>query len=457
MIRPSRLLSVRTSTVVVATAAMAVGLLVGALVLQSQLHNSLFSSIENQAKTSALSTAELIETGRYPAPLESSSSLPVWIQVVNTDGNPVTATSNAISLKKAFATLPPDERLTVRRLQGLTIDTGKPLAVASVMTKVGSRNLWVLAAVPLDVADAADETTERVLLLTFPALLVLASALMAVMVRRALRPVEAIRARVATISTQDLTNRVPVPPGNDEISALASTMNEMLNRLQSAVEQQRRFVGDASHELRSPLASLRSQLEVSTLDNTDPEWQRSVEGMLVDHDRIDRLVQDLLLLARFDTNKPVALEPTDLGYIVRRELRQRNTPEGISVTVDAPNTLVLGNDDSLTRILRNLIDNAERHATTNVHVLVRSTPAELVELTVSNDGPTIPSTEHQRIFQRFTRLDNARNSDTGGSGLGLAIVSDLVASQHGTIACVPDPSGATFVARFPALQLSLHT
>jgi signal transduction histidine kinase len=448
----SRALSVRAGTVLGATAAMALALFIGALILRAQLRDALYSSIEDQARTLAAGEASLVATGDYSPILASTSSLPSWVQVVNARGQVLASTANITKLKTPFAPLPSQTRLFVRDLSGLPIDTGERLAVASVSVKADSESLVVLAAVPLDVADAADGRIVRVLIIAFPALLALTALVVAMMARRALRPVDQIRTQVATISTSDLSNRVPVPRGNDEISRLAKTMNEMLGRLQHSTEQQRRFVGDASHELRSPLASLRAQLEVSTLENADPAWTTTVRDMLTDHDRIDRLVRDLLLLARFDAHEPLGLEPLDLGFVVRREVGRRLPNPAVTVTVDADNVLIAGHDDSISRILRNLVDNAEHHAGTYVNVSVHTRPNRIAELVVEDDGPGIPAGERERVFQRFTRLDGARASDDGGSGLGLAIVADLVAAQHGTINIEPSANGARFVACFPILE-----
>jgi signal transduction histidine kinase len=446
-----RSLSVRAGTVLGATAAMTLALFVGALILRAQLRDALYSSVEDQARTLAAGEASLVATGDYSPILASTSSLPSWVQVVNARGQVLASTANITQLKTPFAPLPSQTRLYVRDLSGLPIDTGERLAVASVSVKADSETLYILAAVPLDVADVADGRIVRVLIIVFPALLAMSALVVAMMARRALRPVEQIRTQVSTISTSDLSRRVPVPLGNDEISRLAKTMNEMLERLQHSTEQQRRFVGDASHELRSPLASLRAQLEVSTLERADKTWAITVRDMLIDHDRIDRLVRDLLLLARFDAHEPLTLEPLDLGYLVRREVSRRLPTPAVTITVDADNVLIAGHDDSVSRIVRNLVDNAERHAATQVRISVHARSEKAVELVVEDDGPGIPEEERERVFQRFTRLDGARASDDGGSGLGLAIVADLIAVHQGRISIEPSTKGARFVATFPIL------
>ncbi len=447
-----RLSGIRTGAVLAATAALAVALFVGALILRTQLSNSVYSSVEDQALTRASGVAALVETGDFARVLESTDPSPGWVQVINDQGEVVASSANIKSMRTAFAPIKATARPVVGDYSGLPIDDGERLAVASVVARHGEIRYTVLAASPLDLADAADQKLRSTLIVVFPALLALAALVVSLVLRRALRPVEAIRNEVATISTSDLSRRVPVSAGDDEISRLATTMNDMLGRLQQSVEQQRRFVGDASHELRSPMASLRAQLEVSTVDNHDPAWAVTVNDMLTDHDRIERLIRDLLLLARFDSREPLALEPLDLGYVVRREMKRRPEVPHIERVVEADNALIVADDDSIARILRNLVDNAERHATSSVRVSVKQLTPHMVQLIVSNDGPDIPTAERERIFKRFTRLDDARASDVGGSGLGLAIVAELISAQNGTVAVDPNATGATFVVSFPALQ-----
>jgi signal transduction histidine kinase len=338
-------------------------------------------------------------------------------------------------------------------VSGLALDTGERLAVATVEAFHGRDRYTVLAASPLDIADESDRRIVMSLLAVFPALLMVSAFTIWLVVRRALRPVEAIRSQVASISSSDLSRRVPEPGTGDEIDRLASTMNEMLDRLQTSATQQRQFVGDASHELRSPLASLRGQLEVSTLENTDPSWAGTVAGMLDDHDRLERLIRDLLLLARSDEHHALNLEPVDLGYLVRHDLGRRAVRPGITRRVHAENCLVLGDTDALSRIVRNLVDNAERHARSAVTVEVHhGTATATTELVVHDDGDGIADDQRVRVFERFTRLDEARDADAGGSGLGLAIVAELVRGHHGTVIVEPTSSGARFVVRLPTLR-----
>lgn len=463
----ARRLGVRSRTVLGATAALAVALLAGASVLRIQLRDSLYTSISNQTLTRALGVAALVKTGDFSGVVDSEGLKPQWVQVVNSDGHVVAFTTNVRRLTKPFANIPSGGKTTVQRLSGLPIDTGEAVAVAFVHLTGDGQQFTVLAASPLDLADVTDRNVVKVLLLVFPALLLIAAAVLWLVVRRAMRPVEAIRTKVASITSTDLRGRVPHPGTNDEIGRLATTMNDMLDRLHTSSLRQQRFVGDASHELRSPLASLRNQLEVSTLDNTDPGWNETVTGMIADHERLERLIRDLLLLARHDDHELVNAEPVDIGYLVRSEMNRRPPVAGLTRRVHAENVLVNGNADELVRVLRNLVDNAERHATANITVSVhRATGSTsftgtnetngrngfMVEMVVEDDGPGIPDPFRSVIFERFRRLDDARAAEAGGSGLGLAIVADLVHAHGGTVAVAPSAVGARFVVRLPALR-----
>ena len=444
---------IRSATVLSATFALALTLFVGALILRSQLQDSLYSSISDQAITRATGVAELVATGDFPAVLESTGALPGWVQVIDSQGAVVSSTANITTLKAPFAEPRGQRSGTVRFMSGLAIDTGERLAVATSNTSHQDATYTVLAAIPLDIADTANGRIAQVLLIVFPALLLLAAFVVSMVVRRALRPVEAISNEVSTISSSDLSRRVPVPPGEDEVSKLADTMNSMLARLERSVAQQRHFVADASHELRSPLASLRSQLEVTALDNPDPAWAQTVSDMLIDHDRLERLVSDLLLLTRIDSHESLLLEPTDLGYLVRTELERRPVPPLQKRIVEAQNALIAGDEDALVRVLRNLVDNAERHAGSSVRITVNSDLTGQVVLIVDDDGPGIPQGLEAHIFERFVRLDDARTSDSGGTGLGLAIVAELVRGHNAHIAVEPTDAGARFAVTFAKLAL----
>jgi signal transduction histidine kinase len=271
-----------------------------------------------------------------------------------------------------------------------------------------------------------------------------------VLVGRALRPVEAIRARISRITVSDLSLRVPVPTGNDEITRLATTANHTLSQLEGAVEQLRQFASTTSHELRTPIAGLRTQLEEALLYPGDVDPREALRSALATAGRLEAIVDDLLLLARLRAADPSPPERIDLGELVAAEVNAQPGP--VPVRVHAPRGLeIRGSRMQLIRVLANLLANARRHAESAVEVSVE--PADDgVAVTVADDGPGIPPAHRERVFERFVRLDDGRRRDPGGSGLGLAISRDIAHSHHGTLTAEDSPRGARFVLWLPLVS-----
>ncbi|MEU3558156.1 sensor histidine kinase [Streptomyces fragilis] len=316
----------------------------------------------------------------------------------------------------------------------------------------------VYAGSSLAVQELAVTGTVRAMLAGLPALLIVVGAVTWLVTRHALRPVEGIRAELAEITgSRDLSRRVPVPSSRDEVARLAVTTNGTLEALQESVERQRRFVADASHELRSPIASLRTQVEVA---EAHPELLETGE-LLEDVVRLQHLAADLLLLARLDAGEGPRAARVDLAELVREETARRPEPGRAGELEEA---VVAGSPGQLGRVLANLLDNAQRHARERVVARVRTEPADTVGaggrgagggrgwavLSVEDDGPGVPEGERERVFERFVRLDDARARDDGGAGLGLAIVRELVTLHGGTISLGRGPDGgALFTVRLP--------
>jgi signal transduction histidine kinase len=299
-----------------------------------------------------------------------------------------------------------------------------------------------------EVDDTISSMTDA-LLIGFPALVLLVGALAWVMAGRALRPVEAIRAQAAEITHTTIHRRLPVPPTHDEVARLALTMNEMLDRLEDAATRQRRFVSDASHELRSPVASIRTQLEVALRRPQRDDWAVVARRVLAEDERLEQAVADLVELARLDEGTGTGeLAEVDLDEVVFEECGRERT-----ITVDTSGVSggrVRGRRDALARSVRNLVDNACRHAESRVAVSLRPLDGE-VELVVTDDGPGIAPEDRARVFERFTRLDEGRARDAGGMGLGLAVVKGTIERYGGTVTIEDaEPHGARFVIRIPA-------
>ncbi|MEV7860508.1 HAMP domain-containing sensor histidine kinase [Streptomyces hirsutus] len=301
--------------------------------------------------------------------------------------------------------------------------------------------LTVSAGAPLAAEHSAVRTALTVMLIGFPLLAALVAGMTWVVTGRALRPVAGIREEMAAITaSEDLTRRVPEPGTHDEIARLARTTNETLAALETSVERQRRFVADASHELRSPIASLRTQLEVAA---AHPELL-DLDGAVEDTVRLQHLAADLLLLARLDAGERPVDARVDLAALAREEAAGRT-----GVTVDAESAEVAGSRGQLARVLGNLLDNGRRHARETVSVSVRR-EGDWAVLAVADDGDGVAEADRERIFERFVRLDAARSRDDGGAGLGLAIARDVAVRHGGTLTAGAAPSGgALFELRLP--------
>ncbi|GAB2936789.1 MULTISPECIES: sensor histidine kinase [Streptomyces] len=315
-------------------------------------------------------------------------------------------------------------------------------AAVDVITK-GGVPLTVYAGAPLAVEQDAVDTALTTMLIGLPLLLLTVSGVTYLVTRRALRPVEGIRAEMAAITaSEDLSRRVPEPDTHDEVARLARTTNETLAALESSVERQRAFVADASHELRSPIASLRTQLEVGA---AHPELL-DLDGALEDTVRLQSLAADLLLLARLDAGeRPPQDARFDLARVVREEVDSRP-----GVALDSVASLEVGGSrGQICRVLGNLLDNAARHARDRVAVTLRAEAGEAV-LQVVDDGSGVPLADRDRIFERFVRLDESRARDDGGAGLGLAIARDIAHRHGGTLTVGDAPGGgALFELRLP--------
>ncbi|MFJ8665213.1 ATP-binding protein [Streptomyces sp. NPDC093600] len=310
----------------------------------------------------------------------------------------------------------------------------------------GDETVRVYAGAPLAAQQDAVRTASVAMLVGLPVLLGVVGGVTWLVTRRALRPVEAIRREMAAITaSEDLSRRVPEPPTGDEVARLARTTNETLSALEASVERQRRFVADASHELRSPIASLRTQLEVGAAH----PGLLDVPGAVEDTVRLQRLAADLLLLARLDAGERAGLTRLDLGELVRAEVARR-TGDRIAVRVEAEEGVEApGSRGQLARVLANLLDNAQRHARRRITVTVHKEGAWAV-VAVTDDGEGVPAAERERVFERFVRLDDARTRDEGGAGLGLAIARDVARRHGGDLTVTAGPSGgARFALRLP--------
>ena len=330
-----------------------------------------------------------------------------------------------------------------------------PLELTSRVVDTPDGEMTVRAASRVDEVRRSVEAVTRTLVVGLPGLVLLVAGVAWLLVGRSLRPVEAIRTEAEAITGSTIHRRVPEPGADDEIGRLARTMNAMLGRLEASQVRQRQFVSDASHELRSPVAAIRSDLEVALREGPGADWPAVAGAVLGEEARLERLLDDLLVLASADEGAgPPPSTPVDVGALVADDAaRSRRVP--VRLHPDPPPAApVPGAARDLGRVVTNLVDNAARHARTAVDVTV-TVGASAVVVTVDDDGPGIPPADRERVFERFTRLDEGRARHDGGAGLGLAVARSVVTRHRGTVTATASPSGgARLTVTLPASPLA---
>jgi signal transduction histidine kinase len=319
-----------------------------------------------------------------------------------------------------------------------------------VLVRPLDEGLEIVVGTPLDDVQDSVTTLIRALVIATPAASLVLALLVWLLVGRVLRPVERIRQQVAAIGGESLDRRVPVPKSRDEIARLAETMNGMLARIEGSSERQRRFVADASHELRGPLTRIRTELEVDLAHPGSADLLATHRSILDDTEGLENLVDDLLTLARSDDGRVITRrDPVDLDDIVLGEVGRlpSETRAGVDVS-GVSGAQVLGDRAQLARVVRNLLDNALRHGRPPIRITLREEPGWAV-LRVSDEGDGIPPELRDQVFERFARVDEARSA-TCSTGLGLAIARDLVIAHGGTVTIDPSHSaGSCFEVRLP--------
>jgi signal transduction histidine kinase len=438
--------SVRVRTTAGAVAVVGVALVLGAVTLVLVVRSTLIGNVRAAGELRAQEIAAVLASGDGVPSLAVGQPDEELIQVLDGDGRVVAASTN-VARRPAVARPAPGASVTVRT----PVDEDVFLAVAARADTPGGSRTVVVAR---ELTDALESTGVLVELLALgvPLLLLVVGVTTWLVVGRALAPVAAIGSEVDAIGAAELHRRVPVPASGDEIAGLARTMNRMLARLQDAQASQRRFVSDASHELRTPTASIRQHAEVALAHPDRPTVAGLAEPVHAEALRLQRLIDDLLLLARAD-EAGLALRrvPVDVDDLVLAEAERLRPTLRVDIRGVSAGR-VLGDPAGLRRVLRNLADNAARHAASAVAFGIATADGS-VTVTVDDDGPGIPADDRERVLDRFVRLADARERDEGGSGLGLAIVSELVAAHDGSVA-IADAAlgGARVVVTLPAVQ-----
>lgn len=404
----------------------------------------LTDSVDEVLQRRAADLEASLDAGELADPIPGQGDEESFAEVVAADGGLIASTANR------SPDGPPPRAPSPSRAFG---EIRKGDQHYRVLTEV-HHGFLVRAGTPLDDVDDSALALVRGLGFSIPAATVLLALLVWLVLGRVLRPVESIRSQVAEISGGSLDRRVPVPGADDEIGRLARTMNEMLDRLERSAELQERFVADASHELRAPLARIRTEIDVSLAEGVHPDARAVLRSVSEDVDSLQQLVADLLALARSDSRVPLTHRlAVDLDDLVLREAERARTRNVASIDLSAVSgAQVLGDPSQLTRVIRNLLDNAIAYGGGRIAVSLAEQDGSAV-LAVSDDGPGVPPGLQERMFERFTRADEARTPSAGGAGLGLSISRQIIEAHGGVISFDPGRRrGARVVARLPAIR-----
>lgn len=439
-------LGIAARSAAVSAVVVLIALIFAGAVLDAILYRSLLAGVDDAAAGRVTAIAEALRSDArgdlndLDDALLATNQRVVAIQVIGADGRVVKRSGSA-----------PKTPLVGVGEFGFGLRRGMPddavpsddMRVSGQRVATGSGDYTVIVGGGSEAAEATARTAALLLACGAPLIIAVAALASYWLVRRSLQSVDAIRGRVAEISASDLAERVPVPNSRDEIAALAVTMNDMLSRVEAGHRAQQRFVGDASHELRSPLSTIISGLEVAEAHPELLDAEFAVGTLLPEAQRMHTLIQDLLLLARADEQSLVLHhEEMGLDELAEAEAARVRREAACAVDTDIGPARLTGDPAAISRMIRNLVDNAVRHANSRIAIEVGSRDGTAT-LTIGDDGPGIPPAERKRVFERFVRLDPDRSRGGGGTGLGLAIVAEVVAAHGGTVTIDDRPGGGT--------------
>lgn len=441
--RPSyeQLIRVRVTVIAMVVTGSLAMLGYGALLVFVRMQAS--TALTNQLTFTARQVAALARVGHLTSPIVSGT--PGLIQVQNDRHQVVAASRSLVGLSAVHAARPSGETPLFQRI--CPADRCFTSVATRVVTPTGPLTVYVLAP---ELGLFPRPGLAVVLALGIPVSIGVAGLWRWWLVARRLRPVERIRAELDEINAADLHRRVTLPPKRDEFHWLVMAVNATLDRLEAAVEQQRRLVSDVSHDLRSPIAGLRAELEAALIDPDGTDLRAALGKTLKNTERLQNIVTELLVLARKEAGLPGRPERVDLGDLAEREVSR--SPRRVSAKVDAePGVVAPASSVDIGRVLTNLLDNAARHADSEVIVTVRRAAGKAV-VEVFNDGEAIAPEDRERIFERFIRLPASRKRDSGGTGLGLAISRDIAVAYGGSLTLADDDLGTCFVLTLPLLH-----
>ncbi len=446
--------SVRVRVTVGATAVLALALLITALTVAGLLRGSIERDSTNLLLDRVDAVESLVVSDALPEVLEPTGREVGQVQVLDQNGVVVSRTPGlGTATRLDVVDAPPVGQQVVTQVDGAGIDNDPNERYQAIARTVptASGPVTIYAVTSLTPGVRAEEYLRTRLLLGLPLLVIVAAIVIYRVVGRALAPVDAMRVEVDRIEATDLSGRVTPASSDDEIASLGATLNHMLDRLEHSAAQQRLFAAAASHELRSPLSAIRTELEVGLAYPDLTDWPTTAGNSLIEIERLEHLARDLRMLTNSAQASRSGMEQMDLGEVVGAELLRRSQTTGIAYQREIGSGIIVGDRNAVLQVVRNLLDNAERHAAADVSVRVARV-GDAVELWVSNDGPAIPPDMREEVFEPFMRLDEARSIDGGGSGLGLAIVRAIMTTHGGSIRVADEIHGSRFVASFPAVS-----
>jgi signal transduction histidine kinase len=442
---------VRVRTTLLATLVVAVVLGVGAVafvvVQRHDVRTSIAGVVEQRVDDIAGQVAAAgDDPGSLPAQISRESPL---VQIIDSRGRVVSASRSLTGDRPLTNIRAAAGHTRVIWTESLNHAEREPyvVVVSGVRTNRGVQT--VVGAQSLDAVDESTSVLIRLIAIALPLVVLLVAFISYWLTGRALAPVTAMRTQAAEIGAGNVDARIPVPAAGDEITKLADTLNAMLQRLRASAETQRRFVADASHELRSPLTTIRAAHEIALAHPAGTDWKELSADVLAETDRLDQLVGDLLLLARVDeSGLALAVADVDLDDLVAHEANRLRRHDGLEVHAELSPVRVRGDRIRLSRLVRNVADNAAAHARNRVGFAL-TVSGRTARLEVTDDGPGIPDDQRERIFDRFVRLDESRQRGSGGTGLGLSIAREIATAHGGTVVAAPAGLGASFVVTLP--------
>lgn len=450
---------VRKRATATALGVVAMALLVSGVILLVLLQHALIASTESDARHEALEVIvqmrdqDVAAAGRYIAATAHAGQI---VQILDPAGAVVAASVPAAGDRPLTSLRPAPDQVLTEDVSGLeSIGESDDFRIIATAVRLDDGSYTVVVASTVQLLAETVSTVSWFLLGVSPLLLLVVGVSVWLLVGRSLQRVERIRGQVSRIDGGRLDERVDVPRTNDEIQSLALTMNKMLERLQSSDREQRRFISDASHELRSPLATLRAGVEVAAADPSGETWHELTDILSEETSRMHYLVEDLLALAKAnDGGFRLNEEDVDLDDVVDRETRRLRSTSAHVITADLAPVRISGDARRVGQVLRNVLDNADRYAVSRIQIsLSPGEGGDGAVITVDNDGDPVPEADRQRVFERFVRLDESRSREGGGSGLGLAIAAGIMSAHHGSIRATESPLGrCRFELVFPGAK-----